>query len=425
MLRAAARSRQTTPDVCHTMNTRLTASALASLLLVAATHAGAQEAKPEAANAAKPSAAAQSAPDGSKPNAAAKGSIKPGGARNAPPAAVSVFKVKLADITQNLTAAGYAAPVQSVGVRSQVTALLADVHVSEGQMVRKGQLLFELDSRSERANLAKAQANLARSQSTLQELERQLSRSRVLQDQAFVSPSATDNVSAQVAAQKAQVNADTAALQAQQLQVSLYRITAPIAGRVGRIDVVPGSLVASGAAAAPLLTITQMDPMGVEFSLPQTNVATIRAAGVGATVRVSPSTLTAAAPSDGKLSFIDSSINASTGMLALRAQVPNPQQALWPGTAVQIELQAQTLTQIAVVPQAAVMLKNGKRFVYVVGEDNKAKPQNVDILTVLGERVAVQGLSAGQSIVVDGRQNVRPGATVRVTGPAVLSGAQE
>jgi len=194
---------------------------------------------------------------------------------------------------------------------------------------------------------------------------------------------------------------------------------------VDRIDAVAGSLVSSGASATPLLTITQMDPMGVEFSLPQTNVSTVRAAGVGATVRVAPSGLNAGPASAGKLSFIDSSINASTGMLALRAQVPNPKQTLWPGTAVQIELQAQTLAQVAVIPQAAVMLKNGKRFVYVVAEDNKAKPQNVEILTVMGERVAVKGLSSGQSIVVDGRQNVRPGASVRVTGPAVLSGAQE
>ena len=338
---------------------------------------------------------------------------------------MNVFKVKLTDINQNLTATGFAAPVQSVGVRTQVTALLANVHVREGQMVSKGQLLFELDSRSERANLAKAEANLARAQSNLNELERQLARSRALQDQSFVSASATDNLSAQVASQKQQVSADTAAMQAQQLQVSLYRITAPIAGRVGRIDVVAGGLVSSGAAAAALLTITQMDPMGVEFSLPQAQVATIRAAGVGATVRISTSTLNAAPASQGKLSFIDSGINASTGMLALRAQVPNPKQGLWPGTAVQIELQARSLPQVAVVPQAAVMLKNDKRFVYLVGDDNKAKPQNVEVLAVIGERVAVKGLNAGQTIVVDGRQNVRPGATLRVTGPAMLSGAQE
>ncbi len=405
------------------MNTRLTASAIAALLLVVAAHAGAQEAK----SGDQPKAPAANGAAPAKPGEGAKGGAggPPGGARSAPPAAVSVFTVKLTDINQNLSATGSAAPVQSVGVRSQITALLANVHAREGQMVKKGQLLFELDSRSERANLAKAQANLARSQSNLQELERQLTRSRSLQDQSFVSASATDNIGAQVAAQKQQVSADRAALQAQELQVSLYNIYAPIAGRVGRIDVVAGSLVASGVSAAPLLTITQMDPMGVDFSLPQTNVATIRAAGVGATVRISPSTLNAAPPSNGKLSFIDSSINASTGMLALRAQVPNPKQDLWPGTAVRIELQARSLPQVAVVPQAAVMLKNDKRFVYVVGEDKKAKPQNVDILAVIGERVAVKGLSAGQNIVVDGRQNVRPGATVRVIGPALLSGAHE
>ena len=406
-----------------TMKTRLTVSALATILLVGTSGVMAQQAKPDGKPVAK-----INAESGAHREAQANGGNpggKAGGAKGAPPTAVSVFKVQLTDVAQNLSAAGYTAPVRTVGVRSQVTALMARVHVSEGQMVKKGQLMFELDSRGERANLSKAQANLARSQANLQELERQLARSQALQDKNFVSSSATDNAKALVAAQKAQVKADEATVQAQQLQVSLYSITAPITGRIGRVDVVPGSLVASGAAAAPLLTITQMDPMGVEFSLPQANVPAIRAAGVGAAVRVTPNNANGGGTSVGSLSFMDSSINANTGMLALRAQVPNPKQTLWPGTAVQIQLQAKTLEQVAVVPQAAVMLKDDKRFVYVVGENLKVKPKGVRILAVMGERVAVKGLEPGQTIVVDGRQNVRPGATVRVTGPAVLSSAQE
>jgi RND family efflux transporter MFP subunit len=349
-----------------------------------------------------------------KPAAAApQAGGKPSGRPKMPPASVSVVEVRLQDLARSLQATGHAVPLQSVHVRAQVSALVQGVHVKEGQHVQVGDLLFTLDSRTARADAVKAKATLARSQANLLELQRQLKRSQALQAQNFVSSSATDTLAAQVQAQQAQVDADAAALRAQELRVSLYRITAPIAGRVGSVDVFPGSLVGNDA----LLTITQMKPMGVQFALPQAEVGAVQRAGVGAPITVQMSTgLPTVMP--GRLRFIDSQVNPSTSMLTLKAEVDNADQALWPGTSVNVKLDTQALKQVAVLPQAAVMLREGRTTVWLVGEDNKAAPRPVEVLEAMGERVAVRGVQAGDRVVVDGRQFVRPGAAVRVVSVA-------
>ena len=357
----------------------------------------------------KPSAAAV---EGGKPQAQAPSS-KPSGAPKRPPASVSVVQVKLQDVSRTLSATGHAVPLQSVDVRAQVSALIERVHVQEGQTVKTGQLLFTLDNRTAQADLVKTQATLARSQANLLELQRQLKRSQALQAQNFVSSSATDTLAAQVQAQEAQVQADAATERAQALRVSLYRITAPISGRVGSVDVFPGSLVGTNA----LLTITQMQPMGVQFALPQAALPAIQRAGVGATVSVQPP-LNGGAKLSGRLRFIDSRVDPNTSMLTLKAEVDNAQRNLWPGTSVSVSLQTQALQQVAVVPQAAVMLRNDKPMVWVVGEDQKATPRPVQTLESMGERVAVRGLKNGERVIVDGRQFVRPGAAVRVVSTA-------
>ncbi len=365
-----------------------------------------------------PNASPGPAPGSSKappvPSGGAPGKPKPGGAdAKRPPASVSVVAVKLQDVSRTLSATGHAVPLQSVEVRAQVSALIDRVHVQEGQTVKAGQLLFTLDNRTAQADLVKAQATLARSQANLLELQRQLKRSQALQAQNFVSSSATDTLAAQVQAQEAQVQADAAAERAQALRVSLYRITAPIRGRVGSIDVFPGSLVGTNA----LLTITQMQPMGVQFALPQSALPAIQRAGVGAGVQVQTAQ-GLAAPLSGRLRFIDSRVDPNTSMLTLKAEVDNAQMALWPGTSVSVSLQTQALQQVAVIPQAAVMLRNDKTMVWLVGEDNKAAPRPVKVQEAMGERVAVGGLKAGDRVIVDGRQFMRPGASVRVVSTA-------
>ena len=380
--------------------------ASAALLGVAFAQTKPDGAAADASKAGKPEAGAKAGP-GAAPGGA------PGGRSKMPPPAVSVVKVKLQDLPRTLSATAHAVPLQSVDVRAQVSALVDKVHVQEGQTVKAGQLLFTLDSRTARAELVKAQATLARSQANLLELQRQLKRSQTLQSQNFVSSSATDTLAAQVAAQQAQVDADAAAMRAQDLRVSLYRITAPISGRVGSVDVFPGTLVGT----ASLLTITQMQPMGVQFALPQSALAAVQRAGVGATVKVQ-STQVGSAPMSGRLRFIDSRVDPNTSMLTLKAEVDNAQMALWPGTTLSVSLETQALQQVAVVPQAAVMLRNDRPIVWVVGEDNKTSPRPVQSLDTLGERVAVHGLKDGERVVVDGRQFVRPGAAVRIVGQA-------
>ena len=395
---------------------------LGFLALMLTANAWAQAAKPPEgapAGGGKPNATAATAAAGKGQT----GTGGPAGKKAFPPSAVTVHTVKLEDVGQTFGANGHTVALQTVAVRSQVNGLIAEVRVREGDRVKRGQVLLELDSRVERANLAKAQANLAKSQANLKELQRQLQQSQALLDQKFVSPSATSTIAALVDAQMAQVKADEAALAAQEIQVSLFTITAPISGRLGRIDVVPGTPVNAGAAGTALMTITQMDPMGVAFNLPQAQVQAIRRAGVGAPVYLQIPNQDQ--PRKGELTFFDSTINAETGMMGLKAKVANTQLDLWPGASVQVSLEAQSLRQVAVIPQASIVIKGAARSVLVVSDDGKATLQKVTPMTTMGEFIAVTGLKDGQKIVVDGRQNVRPGAKVRVVGAAAASGSRE
>ena len=396
-------------------------SATAALLCSAATvgasaHAATTASTAAATTTGQPSSAKTS-------DAKAKGAASGAPRRGPPPPAVNVMSIGLEDIPQRFGATGYATPLQSVEVRPQVSAIVESIAVKEGQSVKQGDVLFRLDSRKERAIAAKLDANYASAEATLAELQRQLSLSKKLRDEAFVSSSATATLESQFAAQQAQLKAIQADRQAQQIQLSLFTITAPISGRLGRIDVTPGTLVGGGASAAPLVSITQMDPMGVSFNLPQAQIPSVRRAGVGApvTVRVPGQD----EPLTGRLTFYDSQINADTGMMGMKASVANPGTSLWPGTTVQINLSAQTVEQVAVIPQVSAPLQGNERQVMLIDDAGLAQARAVEPMVQMGEFVAVRGLKESEKIVVDGRQNVKAGSPVRVIGPAILPSTRE
>ena len=354
---------------------------------------------------------------GGKGDKAEKGG-RPGGGFGGP-TAVGVVTVALADLPTTLEATGSIIALQSVPLRAQVNALIKSVAVKEGQSVRAGTLLFVLDDRSVEADLSKAQAQAARSKASLADLQRQLTRAQDLLKKNFVASSAVDTAASQVEAQKGQVTADEAAVKAQQIQRSLYQIRAPFSGRIGAIDVSAGALVASGANATPLTTLTQFNPIGVRFSLPESAISQVASAGINRPVTVtlgSNALGTDTKPHQGKLTLIDNAINPNTGMLTLKATLPNKDNALWPGQFVDVSLDIGTLAQVAVIPQAAVVIGEQGTSVFVVGAENKARVKRIQVRQALGERVAVSGLADGDQVVVDGRANVKPGGVLRVAG---------
>ena len=341
------------------------------------------------------------------------------GKSDAPPAApaagapvsVGTVRAEQRDVEVTLDATGTVASLNSVEVRPQVAAVVEKVHVREGQFVRAGEPLFTLDSRAVQTDVAKAQAQLQRDLASLADAERNLARSKELFAQNFVSRVAVDTNQTLVDAQRAAVAADRAAIEAARVNLSYTRIAAPYAGRAGLVPVAPGSFVSPNAT-TPLVTITQLDPIAVAFSLPQRNLSdalqTLRSGGgrVTAVLPEGRGTL------HGKLHFVDNVVDASSGAVKVKALFDNPDEKLWPGAFVGVKLAIQTIPGAIVVPQAAIVQGARGRVVYVVEPGNKAAVRPVEVLHAAGPDAVVTGVKPGDRVILDGRTNVRPGATV-------------
>jgi multidrug efflux system membrane fusion protein len=304
---------------------------------------------------------------------------------------------------------GNVVSLNTVDVRPQVSNVVEKVHVKEGDTVRAGQRLFTLDARADVANLEKARAQMLRDQATLADLERQYRRSQELLAQNFIAKSATETVLSQLDAQRAAVAADRAAVQSAQVQLSYDDIRAPISGRTGAIPIFAGTLVQP---AATLVTITQMDPIAVTFPVPEGRLQDL----LDAAKQKSPVLATIPGrtePVKGYLSFVDNTVDPSVGTVRAKAQFDNKNSVLWPGQYVNTSITVRTLKDATVIPVAAIITSPTGRIVYVV-KDDVAQPRKVDLQYTTGERAVVQGLQPGERIVVEGKQNLRPGSRVRV-----------
>jgi len=333
---------------------------------------------------------------------------------------VTTVRAQRRDVDVILEATGTVTALNSVDVRPQVSSIITKVHIREGQYVKEGQLLFTLDARADEVNLAKARAQLAKDQATLADAERQLTRSKDLFAQNFISQGAVDTNQAAFDAQKAVVVADRSAIDAAQVQLSYARIVSPTAGRAGAITVFPGSLV--NPTGTVLVTITQLDPIAVAFALPQRNLvdalATLRAGGgkVFAILPEGRGTLV------GKLQFVDNAVDANSGTVRVKAQFANADEKLWPGAYVPVRLAVQTLKDAVVIPQAAIIQSPRGRIVYVVDDAKKATARPVELIHPFGEEAAASGPNPGERIVLDGRQNLRNGSSVIERAPAENGG---
>ncbi len=332
---------------------------------------------------------------------------KPKGAGVVP---VTSALITVADVPVRLNSNGTVTPLQSVDVRAQISATIKTVHVKEGQFVRQGDRLFSLDVRTEDANLGKVVAQLTKSRADLANAERNLQRQRELFNQKFISQTALDTVQNQVDSLRAQVESDRASVTSGQVARGFGEIVAPIAGRSGAVAVYPGSLVQPSGAA--LVSITQIDPINVSFTLPERELPTLqKTLGSGA--------LTVSAQLDGetyagRLSFIDNSIDSSSGTIRLKASFANPGGQLWPGMFVTVSLSPRTLSAVLTVPAQAVQTGPEKKFLYVINDEGKVRAVPVRILLIQDGTAVVEGegAKAGARVVVEGAQNLRPGSSV-------------
>lgn len=337
----------------------------------------------------------------------------------APPVQVLTAQAQQQDVPVYLTGVGTVTANATVTVKTRIDGALDKLYYVEGQDVKAGQLLAELDARALRAQLAQQQAARAKDAAQLANARTDLGRYTRLRADDAATQQTLDAQKAQVAQLEAAVQGDDAQINYYRVQIDYTRITAPISGRTGARLVDAGNIVH---AADPngLVVINQIDPITVMFTLPEEDVQRIGAAAgdkalpVKAMARDSTTTL-----ATGELVLLNNAVDTSTGTIQLKARFPNPRHVLWPGQYVDMRLQLGTIAGAITVPSAAIQRGPNGTFVYVVNADNVAAMQKVETGQDLdGITVVRSGLQAGQRVVVDGQFKLKPGSKVVEAGKA-------
>lgn len=343
-------------------------------------------------------------------------------ATNARSPGAEVVQVVTATVTRNdvsvrLTANGQVSAQQMVAVRPQLSAMVRSVDIKEGQYVHKSERLFTLDARTEDANLSKTEGQLAKSAADLRNAERNLERQRELFRQNFISQAALEVAENQAEGLRAQLLIDQATMQANRIARGFSEITAPIAGRTGAIPVYQGSLVQPNDI---LVSITQIDPINVSFTLPESEFGSLQQALAKGEVPVNVVLEGVEKETrKGRLVFVDNVVDTASGTIALKAEFPNADSHLWPGMFVTVTLAPRKLPGALTVPVQAVQHGPERKFVYVIGEDNKANSLPIDVRLIQDGFAVIEGkgVAPGLRIVVEGAQNLRPGSMAAEAKP--------
>lgn len=314
------------------------------------------------------------------------------------------------DVPVRIKANGTVVALQTVDFRPQITSTVREVHIRDGQNVRAGELLFSLDARAEEANLKKAQAQIEKDRADLATAKRTLERQQELFRQKFISQSALDTVQNTVDTLSGQLAVDTAAADAARVSRAYTEIRATFPGRTGVIGVRNGSLVQPNGTV--LVTVAQIDPIAVQFTLPEKELPGLQLAMRRGAVPVTVTPQGAGEPFKGKVTFVDNAVDTATGTIKVKAEFANPEARLWPGAYVNVDIAPRTLPNATVVPAQAVQTGPDNRFIYVVGEDNKVTPKTVTLAYIEEGSAVVDGIAPGARVVVEGAQNLRPGSAV-------------
>jgi len=333
---------------------------------------------------------------------------------------VTTEPVRVGPAPIEIQANGIVASESVVTVRTRVDGQITQVHVTEGQMVKRGQPLFTLDSRQAQAQLAEREAQMARNKALQVRAQADAVRYQSLRSEGYAAQQRAEQAQAEALAAAASVRADEAVIQQIKLNIEFATIVAEADGLLGSLPLRAGNFVRQAENVA-LATITQMDPVLVNFAVPERWLSEIKAAMAreAPRVRARPDQ-DPGPPAEGKLVFVDSAVDTATGTILLKARFPNQDLRLWPGQYVQVTLVPRVEEEAISIPSAALQTGQSGRFVYVL-QDGAARRRSVELVRTAGAQVVVKGeLAAGEKVIVDGAQRVTDGSPVveRNTHPA-------
>ena len=330
-----------------------------------------------------------------------------------PPVPVLVAKATRKNVPNQLNEIGTVEAFSTVNVKSRVEGQLVAIHFKEGNFVSKDQLLFNLDPRPSRALLLQAEANLARDQAQSNQAETDERRFGYLLKEGVGSREQYDQAHATAGASRASIAADRAAIETARLNVTYTEVHSPIDGRTGNLQSHIGDMIKADAD-TPMVTITQVQPIYVDFSIPEKELPHVRRNMEMRQLEVDASIPgSQEVPEHGILSFVDNSVDKTTGTILLKGLFQNENRRLWPGQYAATTLTLNTIANAVLIPSQAIQNGPTGSFVFVVGQDMKVQVRPIVPGAPFESETLIQdGLAGGEMVVTDGQLRLAPGATV-------------
>jgi membrane fusion protein, multidrug efflux system len=327
---------------------------------------------------------------------------------------VTVATAVLKTVPIELTAIGTADAYSTVSIKSQVNAELKEVHFKQGDFVKKGDLLFKLDARPFEAALAQAEATLARDKAQLDLDHLEAGRYQKLFESGVSPREQFDQQQANETAQAALVRADDAAVQQSKLMLEYCTIYSPVDGRTGALQVYPGNLVKQNDVPV-LIVINQISPIFMDFSVPEQYIGVVKKYMEGGRLQVEATPYGDTKAETGSLTFVDNTVDNTTGTIKLKGTFANADHRLWPGQFSTVMLRLSEEENATVVPSQAVQTGQTGDFIFVVKSDMTAESRPVKVArTIGGDSVIAQGIKPGEIVVTDGQLRLLPGIKVQV-----------